>query len=124
MRLLRRLLLALWLALVVLASLIPRVPRADAVAWFPGADRVGHAVAYGVLCVLAVWAFGGRGRRVLVMAGLGAVVLGVLLECVQPLTGRTFDLTDMAANAAGAGLGLVGMLLARRIAVGGSAVGD
>ena len=115
MRLLSRLCLAVWIALILLGSLLPRVPPADAVARFPGAAYAAHAVAYAVLCCLAAWALRLGDWRRLLAAALGASLLGLALECIQPLTGRAFDLVDLAANAAGVAVGLAGTLLVRRL---------
>ena len=115
MRGLGRLSLTVWLILLVTASLLPRVPPAAAVVRFPGAAYAAHALAYAVLCALAAWALKLRRRRALVLTVLAASALGFALECIQPLTGRTFDLWDVAANAAGASLGLAATLLERRL---------
>jgi len=115
MRLLSRLCLAVWIALILLGSLLPRVPPADAVVRFPGAAYAAHAVAYAVLCCLAAWALRLGDWRRLLAAAAGASLLGLALECIQPLTGRAFDLADIAANAAGVAAGLAGALLARRL---------
>ena len=62
-----------------------------------------------------------RSWGALMLAALGAFLLGFVLECAQPLTGRSFDLADMAANTAGVAVGLVAIQLTRRIAGRGAA---
>jgi VanZ family protein len=48
---------------------------------------------------------------------LVALVYGALIEVIQPLTGRSFDLGDLAANLAGVALALVVAPLLRRVLV-------
>jgi hypothetical protein len=115
MRWLIRVLLAMWLVLVVVGSLVPRVPPAVVVR-FPGAGYVAHGVSYAVLCVFAACARRRHDDRALAVTALGAFLLGVVLEFIQPLTGRTFDLGDMAANGAGVATAVAAILLARSIA--------
>ena len=92
--------LAIWLGLVAMGSLLPRIPSP--------ADVTGFAGAALRAC--------GRGRWPQVLAAArGALLLGFGLECLQPLTGRTFDLLDLAANSAGAALGFAAVTLARAV---------
>ena len=82
-------------ALVLYLSLTPNPPSPMS---FDNADKVEHAMAYAGLsfwfCLLY------PGRRLIVAVAL--VCLGVTLEYVQGWTGyRTFDVLDMAADAAG-----------------------
>jgi len=123
MRWLSRLCLLVWLLLLVLGSVLPRVPPAEAVVRFPGAAYAAHAFAYAVLSVLLVTALLLRSRGAVGLAAVTAVMLGFVLECIQPLTGRTFDLADMAANAGGVAVGLGAVLLARRTACRSKAAG-
>jgi len=101
-----------WLALawflvllVILSSLAPAGPD---VRWMLN-DKVAHAAAY---AAMAFW-FSGvyrKSRYGWILAGL--LALGLLLELVQGrLSYRTFDMLDMAANAAGVVLGLAGSVL-------------
>lgn len=89
-------------ALVLYLSLMPNPPSPVT---FDNADKLEHAMAY---AGLAFWFFmlypGGRGR-----VAVALVCLGVGVEYVQGWTGyRTFDVLDMAADAAGV---LAGWLL-------------
>jgi VanZ family protein len=116
MRWLSRLCFFAWLVLLVVGSLLPRIPPAGAVMRFHGAAYVAHGIGYAILCALAAWALGPRSGCALLLTALGAFLLGVAIEYIQPLTGRSFDRADMAANAAGAVTGLVITVLARRAA--------
>ena len=100
-----RLWLGLWwaaIALGVVVSLVPPppidVPR--------GSDKLVHLLSYGALAVGAVQLFASRGA--LLRAGLGLVVLGVLLEIAQDVftTTRMLDPADALANTCGVLLGL------------------
>ncbi len=66
-------------------------------------DKLEHALAYAVLALLPAVH---EQRRFLTSAAIGAVLLGVLLEYGQPLTGRDFEIMDMVADATGVVLGL------------------
>jgi VanZ family protein len=113
-RLLARLCLGGWAALILAGSLLREPPGAEAVMGFSGADLLAHLVAYGVLSLLAVWAHMGLGwPDRLVAAGVGAALFGLMIECLQPLTGRVFELADLAANILGTGLGIAVATLLR-----------
>ncbi|WP_115864039.1 VanZ family protein [Halorussus litoreus] len=73
-------------------------------------DKWLHATAYAGLAVTLANAFAPRARtaRVVIFAVLLSVGYGVGVEFAQaPLAERSFSLADMAANAVGAGLGVV-----------------
>jgi VanZ family protein len=100
-----RLWLGLWWAAIVLGvvvSLVPPppidVPR--------GSDKLVHLLSYGALAVGAVQLF--AGRSALLRAGLGLVLLGILLEIAQDAftTTRMLDPADALANTCGVLLGL------------------
>jgi VanZ family protein len=86
--------------IVILSSLAPAGPD---VRWMLN-DKIAHAAAY---AGMAFW-FSGiylKSRFGWILAGL--LLLGLMLELVQGrLSYRTFDLFDLAANAAGVALGL------------------
>ncbi len=73
-----------------------------------GFDKVEHFVAY---CGLAVWFTGLYPRARYIQVATGLLALGLGVEVAQGLMqlGRSAEIFDMAANAAGVG---VGMLLA------------
>jgi VanZ family protein len=67
-------------------------------------DKYGHLLAYGTLMLWFAQLYERRARWV---AALGLIALGVALEYVQRSTGyRSFDVWDMAADAAGVLIGL------------------
>ena len=122
---LARLSLCVWLALIVVGSLIPgrliaAAPGAVRALLFLGVDKVGHGVAYAVLCPLLIWASAPlRWRTRLIGSAVGAVLFGALIEVLQPLTGRSCDLADVGFNALGVlaallGIALTGWLRGRR----------
>ncbi len=93
-----------WLAViaVVVLSLVP-TPQMD----LPrDSDKVQHVLAYAVLAAAAVQVF--RSGRALLVAAIGLVSMGVLLEFVQgaATTYRMADPADALANALGVALGL------------------
>lgn len=97
--------LGLWwaaIALGVVVSLVPP-PPIDAPR---GSDKLVHLLSYGALAASAVQLFASRGA--LLRAGLGLVLLGVLLEIAQyALTStRMLDPRDALANTCGVLLGL------------------
>jgi VanZ family protein len=91
-----------WLlvAAVIYLSVTPRPPDIP----LDEGDKYGHLIAYGTVMLWFAQLYEGR-RRWLAVAGL--VALGVGLEYVQRWTGyRSFDVWDIAADAAGVLAGL------------------
>lgn len=90
----------LLIAAVIYLSLTPRpleIPLDEG-------DKYGHLLAYGTLMLWFAQLYQ-RGERW--AATLALIALGVALEYVQRSTGyRTFDVWDMAADAAGVLIGL------------------
>lgn len=75
-------------------------------------DKAQHALAYAVLGLAGLAAFGGRWP---VLAAILAVSAGLeVAQAVMPY-GRQGDLRDLAANAAGLGLALLVWRLGRRL---------
>lgn len=89
-----------WIALVaiVLLSLLPlSVPQLSVFSW---QDKLHHFVAYGVLCYLAIRAFGHHYS--VLQIGLALAGFGLLVELVQSQTGhRLGDIYDLIANVGG-----------------------
>jgi VanZ family protein len=71
-------------------------------------DKFQHLGAYGTLSFLATLGAGGRRQAILIVASLA--LAGYVMELLQPLVGRSYDLLDEAANIAGC---IVGFTLAR-----------
>ncbi len=93
---------ALWAVLIAALSLLPHPPGAAAAALIPHAAFVGHAAVYAILSLLIIWAMAGASWRArLIGAVVGAVLFGIVMELLQPLTGRYLDIVDVVANGAG-----------------------
>jgi len=110
----RKLLLTLWLLLmiaVVAGSLLPESASPMAALDRLGApDFVLHSVAYTVLAFLPAVLI--RPRRRGQYAAAAMFVLGLALEIAQlAAPGREFELVDLAANAVGVVVGIVGARL-------------
>jgi VanZ family protein len=110
----------LWVGLIFLLSSQPSLPSPDNIS-----DKQAHAFTYGMLAWLCLMGLTGwRWRRVagasLVAAFLMAVAYGVSDELHQSFVpGRTPDVADVAADAAGAAIALAAawawaILLGRR----------
>ena len=105
---------ALWLAVVTGVSVLPsmQLPKFDLFS----IDKIGHALAYGVLCFLLLWSHARSGSAVRAdwSAFLFAVAWGILMEFVQFafIPGRFYEYDDMLANGVGA---LLGWWLARTV---------
>jgi len=92
-------------ALVAYVSLQPQPPLGVDLD-----DKLAHFLAYGLMSASAV-TFCRSFPSLLGIAAFAAVV-GVLMEYLQALVpGRLFEVADMVANAAGAGLGWVAAAL-------------
>lgn len=73
---------------------------------------IGHGLAYALLAALAV--LGQRQPRIAATLA-GVIGYGVILEVLQGVFGlRTFQWTDIAANALGALVGVLSVILVRR----------
>jgi VanZ family protein len=95
-----------WFAIALPAMLLPVVPA--------GGDKLEHLLGYGLLAAIAVQVF--AARAMLLRAGLGLVLLGVLLELAQGLltSTRAMDPMDALANTLGVALGMATALTAAR----------
>ena len=104
-----------WLAaiiVVVIGSLIPATSLPmRALDQFKINDKLEHVIAYTVLALLPTVH---ERRRLVVVAAIGAVALGVGLEYGQRWLGwRDFEIPDMVADAFGVCVGLTGGILIR-----------
>ena len=91
---------AYWVALFTLTHL-PRVP----VVGEPVPDKLAHFLAYGVLAgvlYLAKWASGSPAKRSAYFVLTVSLLYGAMDEITQPLVGRSCELYDWLADAAGA----------------------
>jgi VanZ family protein len=91
------------LVLVVVQSLVGRTEASLPV------DKILHFSGY---CILAIVFVLGLRPRLFVPALIGLIAVGVGIEYLQPLNGRTFDWSDAAANTLGVAIGgAVGLLV-------------
>ena len=97
----------LWFALIFVLSSQPSLPSPGQIS-----DKQAHAFTYGVLAVLCLMGLTGwRWRRVAGASLLGAFVIAVLYGVSDEfhqsfVPGRTPDVADVLADAAGAALAL------------------
>jgi len=83
-------------------------------------DKYGHIVAYLTLMIWFAAIYRARGPRI--GLAIAFVLLGVVLECLQRLTGyRTFDVADMVADAFGVWLAMICVLSSERVFKGRAA---
>lgn len=102
--------LAVWTVLVVVLLLLPggllsgpELAGIATVAGIPHLDKIVHAFLFGVLAWLAWRSFRRLGARWPVMlALLGAVLLGGMLELIQPMVDRSGEIEDALADGGGA----------------------
>ena len=103
----------LWLiigaALVVLVIVVSLIPNPPNPPQFKGSDKAGHFSAYAFMMLWFAQIYAkNRIRRVIALA---FIVLGIILECLQGMSGyRSFEYADMGANTAGV---LCALLLAQ-----------
>lgn len=72
--------------------------------WFPHADKLQHAVSFGVLVLLGTRG----GYRIWPMLALGLLALGAAIEVLQGFTPtRTAEFGDWLADAAGIAVGFL-----------------
>jgi VanZ family protein len=102
--------LGLWwgmIAVVVVGSLLPALLLPD----LPeGSDKAEHLLGYAILAAMAVQVF--ATRRVLMLAALFLVALGIGIEIAQDVltTTRQMDTWDALANTCGVLLGIASAL--------------
>ncbi|MDO4336209.1 MAG: VanZ family protein [Bacteroidales bacterium] len=98
------------LALILWLTLSPDPLGDESPTFFPGADKVVHALMFGFLAVMAMLDLQ-RSRnwrplppRAVVAAALASALAGIAVEFAQLFMdmGRGFEVADMAADAAGA----------------------
>lgn len=109
------------LALIWILCLMP-APVSDDLPTFEGMDKVVHLVMYLGTCSVLRWEYMRRhgsawsARRVFLFAVLAPITMSLCVEIAQKLftATRSFDWTDVAANAAGTLLASPVMRLVRR----------
>ncbi len=90
-----------WAALLFFLSSQPKLPEPPLV--FEGIDKLEHAIAYGVLAALVVWAQGAATSRTLVIGVALTSLYGASDEVHQMFVpGRSPDVVDWIADTAGA----------------------
>ena len=82
---------------------------------FDYGDKWGHLLAYAVLMGWFVQLY--QRRNMLLFYALFLLMLGVVLEFLQGLTGRYFEYADMLANGGGVALGLLLLLTPVRLSL-------
>lgn len=93
-----------WAAMVFVLSVV-RVPKLNSIP-APFIDKIAHFLLYGVLTLLALYAFGGytknRAKRRLLVV-LGVILYGFFIEIVQKnfFSYRSFEISDILANLTG-----------------------
>lgn len=97
------------LAVVIWGELTPHPPHLE----METSDKFLHFLAYFGLSGIAAAAL--RRRRTIVLAVLGLIALGGMLEILQSFTGRDAEWLDEAANTLGAVMGAFAGLLFMRL---------
>ena len=113
----RWVIVSVYAAALVVATLMPWSHPGRTV---PRIDMALHFVAWTVLAFLTTiaWAKSRAPIGAAALAALAAICFGALIEVLLPLTGRSAELHDLAADALGAVLGAVLGAAAAAIAAG------
>lgn len=114
-------LLIVWAIIILWLSLDPSppVPQNDLLGW----DKLQHAGAYGLLTLLAGFAWGTVSRssyRTWAMAAVVSVTYGAVMEVLQALctSNRFAEAGDLLADAVGAAFVVALVLILRRFGIG------
>ena len=105
MTFMRWLIVSIYAAALVVATLVPWGPP---VARISRTDLALHFAAWAALAFLVTIALRSGSRPSVgatVAAAVGAIAFGGLIEALQPLTGRSAAVTDLVADALGATVG-------------------
>lgn len=100
---------AFWCLFIVVGSLVPLPALPDA----PGSDKLLHLVGYALLGFLSTWNRNGTIRIFAVTIAI--ILLGGMIELVQPFVNRYGEFADFAANSAGAVIGLASTAIVKRL---------
>ena len=107
----------LWGFLLISLSLMPGGQGNVLLFGIPHIDKIGHFGIYAIWCFLILYAWRGNSQlsemKRIRLTFLFATLAGVMLEFGQATItmGRSFEVTDMIANAAGALAGVTGWRL-------------
>ncbi len=98
-------LLFCFIALIITASILMLMPSPpDIYKDIQNIDKIEHAAVFFVLafflCLLLRKVMPGRIRKLLLVFGC-LMLYGILIEIIQPFTGRNLEVADMAAEAVG-----------------------
>jgi len=96
------------LAAITWLSLIPQAPQIGP------SDKADHATAYYALYLITDFAFPATS---IVVKSMSVFAYGVLIEFIQPYTGRFYEVADMAANGVGILLYLASVPLLKRVPI-------
>ncbi len=122
-----RVLTASSILLVIFMSLLSPSRLPSSVHFFPYEDKVLHTGAYFVIAFLMILSsvrkvyqpsardFLSENRRIIVYTFLTVFLLGVAIELLQPLTGRSMEFLDVIADTFGALAGIAAALKILRI---------
>ncbi len=91
------------------------IPEQKIFFYFPGSDKVIHFVMYASLTAAFCFDYyrrhshNNKERTVLALALITSIILGGVIEVLQHIMhmGRSGDLSDLAADALGAGMGII-----------------
>ncbi len=127
LRILLRILTALLMIFVTYMSFLPALHVSTPFRFMPYEDKMLHAGAYFLMSFLLFLSLAHRPRHTALRtlfrencSGVAAsfsltVILGIVIEILQPLTGRSMELLDAVADASGAGAGIAVALLVLEI---------
>ena len=121
MRIAKTLFLFLYPACIAAVAFLSLMPNPDIGVDFRYMDKIEHFLAYLALGALGTAFFIALKRRPFPAAAasvLAGFAVGTLVEFIQPITGRHFEVTDLASNFAGAASGAFLIALAVRRARG------
>jgi VanZ family protein len=110
----------IWSVIIFILLAMPPIRlEEEQVIEFSGLDKLIHFVLFGMM----VWLWGYNQQyvasnklffRKLLMIVIVTTIYGIVMEYVQRWVGRDFDVWDMAADAAGAAVAAVWLLLQKR----------
>lgn len=99
----------IWASVILLLSIMPAIQLPET---FFSPDKLAHAIVYGILVVLGLWAWKKNGRytkSMIVWTILISSLYGCLMEIIQYsfFPGRLFEIGDNVANIIGCLIGFI-----------------